>query len=273
MVTGRIESLFRDRKNDAQGALLSYISAGFPDLAVTEQLIRRCDALGATVIELGIPYSDSIADGPVIQASFHKALEAGFRLKDAFALLERVRPDVSCGLVAMVSFSVVHRTGVDAFMARAAEAGFDGVILPDLPAEEAGSVCQIVKRRNLAHIGLVAPTTSPDRRKAIVESSSGFVYQIARAGLTGEGSNLDPRLPQEVEELRRISGLPVCVGFGVSTAGHVRQVCSFADGAIVGSAIVRRIAEADDAGLSLETLTERVSTFIAQLMEGTRALA
>lgn len=263
----RIQQLFHNPRTTG-GALLPYITAGFPDLGVTEGLIRRCDALGARVVEIGIPYSDSIADGPVIQSSFNRALVGGFRVREAFELVERLRDEVSCGLVMMVSFSIVHRAGAVDFMKRAASVGCDGVILPDLPAEEANPVHEVISSEGLAHIGLVAPTTKPERRETIVRLSSGFVYQIARAGLTGERAELDPALPEEVAALRRIGGLPVCVGFGISTAQHVRQVCSFADGAIVGSAIVRRIGEGVDAGLTGDALVERTADFVAELMTG-----
>lgn len=267
MGTDRIRALLDDGRRSG-GALLPYLTAGFPDRRVTESLIRRCDELGARVIEIGIPYSDSIADGPVIQSSFNHALASGFRLNDVFHVIERVRGEVSCGLMAMVSFSIVHRAGMIDFITRAARSGFDGVILPDLPLEEAGPVRAVVEQAGLAYIGLVAPTTSRERRMRIVRSSSGFVYQIASAGLTGERADLDAKLADEVAVLRQVGGLPVCVGFGISTAEQVRQVCSFADGAIVGSAIVRRVSEGVGAGLDRDDLVERVGAFVGELMTG-----
>lgn len=247
------------------GALLPYLTAGFPDLATTEALIRRADSIGAAVIELGFPFSDSIADGPVIQDSFNTVLERGQTVAEIFRMVSEVRPGVNCGLVAMVSHSIVLRHGVDRFMERAAASGFDGVILPDVPVEESAPTKAAAQRVGLCYIGLVAPTTSPARREAIARSSSGFVYQIAVAGTTGERTSLPPGLPDDVARLRQVSGLPVCVGFGIATAEQVRRVCEFADGAIVGSAVVRRIADAVQEGLSRDALIETVTRFISEL--------
>lgn len=268
MATNRIDERFRKHGVSTQGALLPYFTSGFPDAATTAELIRQADALGAAVVEIGVPYSDSIADGPVIQESFSYALQRGHKLEDTFRLASEVRPAVSCALVAMLSYALVHRAGVDAFMNRAAGAGFDGVILPDVPVEESAPTSKAAQRAGLRYVGLVAPTTSPPRRGAIARSSSGFLYQIAVTGTTGERQTLPSTLPDEVARLREVSGLPVCVGFGISTAQQVRQVCGFADGAIVGSAIVRCIGEALKRGLEPEALVEPVSAFVAQLMSG-----
>lgn len=245
---------------------MPYLTVGYPDVIVTEGLIRRADALGVTAIELGIPYSDSIADGPVIQSSFHDALAKGFRLQHAFDLVARVRSDVGCALIAMVSYSVVHRVGLDDFMRRASQAGFDGVILPDVPFEESVPTIAAAASAGLCHIGLVAPTTEATRRAAIAKSTTGFVYKIAVAGTTGERSELPANLADEVNQLRQISGLPVCVGFGVSKPEHVRNVCAVADGAIVGSAIIRRITDAIEKGQDSDAIVESVSQFISELM-------
>lgn len=271
MTANRIERHFRNRGVSTGGSLLPYFTSGFPDVATTAELIRQADALGAAVVEIGVPYSDSIADGPVIQESFNYALERGHKLEDTFRLASDVRPAVSCALVAMVSYGLVYRAGVDAFMGRAAGAGFDGVILPDVPVEESAPMSAAAERAGLRYIGLVAPTTSSLRREAIARSSSGFIYQIAVTGTTGERRTLPSALPDEVTRLRKISGLPVCVGFGISTAQQVRQVCGFADGAIVGSAIVRSIGDALKQGLKPEALVEPVSGFIARLMSGVAA--
>lgn len=266
MGTSRIEQRFSNNKAPGCCALLPYLTTGFPDLNVTEALIRRADALGVTAIELGIPYSDSIADGPVIQSSFHEALDRGFRLQHAFDLVARIRDDVQCGLIAMVSYTIVYRVGLEDFMRRASEAGFDGVILPDVPVEEVSSIKACADSNDLCYIGLVAPTTEASRREAIAKNSTGFIYQIAVSGLTGERSELPVSLADDVNSLRKISGLPVCVGFGISNAEHVQTVCSIADGAIVGSAIVRRIADAMKNGHDSDTIVDSVSQFISELL-------
>lgn len=270
MPINRIEERLCGPSASSARRVLPYFTAGFPDVATTAELIRRADRMGAAVVEIGFPYSDSIADGPVIQESFNYVLERSHTLNDTFDLVAGVRGSVACGLVAMVSYSIVHRVGLDRFMQRAASVGFDGVILPDVPVEEASPTALAAKNANMCHIGLVAPTTSDDRREAIVRSSSGFIYRIAVSGTTGERTSLPGEVAQEVARLKRTSGIPVCVGFGISRPEHVRAVCSVADGAIVGSALIRRIAEGVSAGAATVTIIESVSTFLLSLMEAAK---
>lgn len=252
-----------------RGSLLPYLTAGFPTIDVTSDLIRAADSAGAAVVEIGFPYSDSIADGPVIQSSFNHVLRSGHTLEQTFAMISDVRPAVVCGLVAMVSYSLVHRLGLAAFMGRTADSGFDGVILPDVPIEEAPPVRAAAERAGLSHVGLIAPTTSAERRDAIARHASGFVYLIAATGTTGERQTAPPLVPAEVEGLRCASGLPVCVGFGIRSADQVRSVCHVADGAIVGSAVVRRIGEGIENGQSHEALVEGITGFLQGLVRGT----
>ena len=267
MAPSRItERLAASRPN---GALLPYFTNGFPDVAATAEFIRRADRLGVACVEVGIPYSDSIADGPVIQSSFHAALAGGHRLEHAFDMAAQLRPTVGCALIAMLSYSMVHRYGLNRFMVAAAQAGFDGVILPDVPVEEAAPTSKAARDARLAYIGLVAPTTNATRLHATVENSSGFVYQIATAGTTGERDSLAATLEKETAALRKLTTLPVCAGFGVSTADHVREVCRFADGAIVGSALVRRIQEGIDSGLDSAALADAVQHTLEELISGT----
>jgi tryptophan synthase alpha chain len=268
MAPNRITRKLRENDQARVGTLLPYFTAGFPDTQTTSSLIIEADRLGAGVVEIGFPFSDSIADGPVIQESFHYALRRGHRVEDAFRLVAEVRPRVACGLVAMVCYSIVSRIGLDRFMDRAAEAGFDGVILPDVPVEEARVTVAAAGRAGLCHIGLVAPSTSPQRRQAIANASTGFIYQIASAGTTGERGALPPGLGDEVRDLRAVSGLPVCVGFGVSDAEQVRDICRFASGAIVGSAIIRRIDEAVKAGADSTRIVEQIGAFLRSLVVG-----
>ena len=269
MPISRITKILKMTRNSGKGALLPYLTAGFPNGATTEQLIQAADAIGSACVELGFPFSDSIADGPVIQESFHRVLSNGWTVEDTMNLVSRVRPAVQCGLIAMVSYTIVYRYGLDAFLDHAVTAGFDGLILPDVPAEEAGPTKQAADRAGLNYIGLVAPNTPPQRRETIAKHCSGFVYKIAIAGTTGERSQFPKDLKNDVDQIRRQSGLPVCVGFGVSSAEHVRAVCNTADGAIVGSAIVRRIADGVRAGLPSDAIVDRVSDFLAELMTGT----
>lgn len=268
MESNRLQDRFRENAANRCAGLLPYFTSGFPNITATSEFIQEADRAGATAIEIGIPYSDSIADGPVIQDSFHHALENGHRLDDAFRVVADVRPAVGCAIIAMVSYSVVHRTGVDRFMRSAADAGFDGVIVPDVPVEEARPIAELAVKANLDNIGLVAPTTTPARRSAIIRATTGFLYKIAVAGTTGERSSIQSELVEQVGELKNECELPVCVGFGISTVEHVRAVCRVADGAIVGSALIRRIAEATRAGLSLDATVSRVGEFLREMMHG-----
>jgi len=268
MSVDRIELRFQAAHASKRAVLLPYFTSGFPDGRTVADLIRASDALGATVVEIGVPYSDSIADGPVIQESFNYALDQGHKVKDAFDLIARVRPAVECGLVMMLSYSIVHRIGLDRFMRDAAAAGADGVILPDVPIEEANDARAAAASANLCHIGLVAPSSSPARRAEIARGSTGFVYQIAAPGTTGERTSLPPTLTADVANLRRHTTLPICVGFGISTAAQVGEVCQVADGAILGSALIRRIADALRQRKSSNEIVTVAGAFLRNLLAG-----
>ncbi len=221
--------------------LFPFIPAGYPNLETTQVLLPALEQAGASAIEIGIPYSDPIADGPVIQEAFNIALQNKLKLADVFTAVAAARSSVSIPLLAMVSYSIVYRHGLDRFTREAKTAGFDGLILPDLPPPEAQSVCKIVRDAGLDTVLLVAPSTSAARRAQIVRLSSGFIYYLSVAGITGERDKLPDDLARNVRELRGLSPVPVCVGFGISKAEHVRQLASVADGAIVGTALVRRM--------------------------------
>ncbi len=270
MTDNRINTTFASLTASGGKALMPYVTAGYPNLETTGRLLQAMPEAGASVIELGFPYSDPIADGPVIQESFHRALTAGLHVDDVFRQVASVRNGVDAALIAMVSFSIIYRIGVDRFIARAAESGFDGLIIPDLSLEEAPSVAEQTARAGLCLVMLAAPTSSPERFERLGRISQGFVYYIAVAGTTGERDQLPADLVDNVRRLREIGGKPVCVGFGVSRPEHVRTVCQVADGAIVGSAIVRRITAGVDAGDAAEAIVESVSAFVAELAGGLR---
>ncbi len=263
----RIARRFETLRGANKKALLPYFTSGYPDCAHVEEFIRRADERGAAVVEIGEPYSDSIADGPTIQQSFHSALANGHRLEDTFEMVSRIRDSVTCGIVSMVSFSIVHRVGLDNFVRDAATAGFDGVIFPDVPVEESQTCADAAGKAGLCYVGLTAPTTTADRVASIAKSATGFVYQIAASGTTGERTAVWSDLGAAVARIREICDTPVCVGFGVSTAEHVREVCKVADGAIVGSAIIRHIGEAIEKKSSPD-LVDDVEAFLAGLSSG-----
>jgi tryptophan synthase alpha chain len=241
--TGRqsIGQVFAPLRARGQIALMPFISAGYPDLATTEAALPAMERAGASLIEVGFPFSDPIADGPVIQESFTVALSKKLKIADVFASVARARPGVSIPLVSMVSYSIVYRYGVDRFVAAAKSAGFDGLILPDLPPPEAQAICDRVRGGGLETILLVAPTTTPQRRAEIARLSSGFIYYLSVSGITGERDRLPPDLEANVRQLKGLTDRPVCVGFGISKAAHVAQLRGIADGAIVGSAVVKRM--------------------------------
>ena len=263
----RIDRRLAAAKSTAGGALLPYLTGGYPSLDATCEWIKRFDARGITGIEIGFPYSDSIADGPVIQDSFHRALANGLRVQELFEQVASVRRQVDVALIAMVSFSIVQRMGVEAFVRRAGQCGFDGLIVPDVPYEEADEIATITAALGLRHIMLVAPSTPLSRAAEIARRSTGFVYQVSTRGITGERDKLPDDLRTRVEHLRTAGNKPVCVGFGISRAEHVRQVCRVADGAIVGSAIVRRITEALDANQPHDKIVYAIANFVDELAE------
>jgi tryptophan synthase alpha chain len=244
----RIGTVFERLRRAGRKAFMPFIAAGDPNLETTGRILRTLQDRGvADLVELGVPYSDPIADGAVIQSSYQRALAAGVSPQAIFGLVKRLRGEgLELPIALMVSYALVFRPGVDAFVDQAAEAGIDGLIVPDLPVDEAEPLAQVLAARGLAHVLLVAPTTPPERRQRIVEHATGFIYCISVAGITGERAALPPQLAEYVRAIKKATKTPVCVGFGISTPEHVAAVAKVADGAIVGSAIVRRIADVAD---------------------------
>lgn len=235
----RITAAFQTRRAAGQLAFIPFVTAGDPDLPATAEAIRTLAASGADLIEVGFPYSDPIADGPVIQSSYTRALNQHVKLKDIFATVQSVSGSVPTPLLAMVSYAIIFRTGPERFVKAAAAAGFAGLIVPDLPGDEAAEFAQIVAPTGLALIQLVAPTTPPERLSKILQHASGFVYCIAVAGTTGVREALPSDLTAMLQQLRRETTLPLAVGFGIGRPEQVRGLKLLADGAIVGSALVR----------------------------------
>ena len=249
--------------------LLPFVTAGYPSLAATAAILRELEAAGVGACELGIPFTDPVADGPVIQASYTAALESGVTTAGIFEMVRGFRGQGgTLPLAAMVSYSIVFRHGTEAFARQAAAAGFDGLVIPDLPLDESGPMERIAADAGLALVLLIAPTTPPQRRLEIARHSRGFIYYISVAGITGPRDRLPEQTIEAVRELRGQTDTPVCVGFGISSAAAVAQVCRAADGAIVGSAIVQRIAEHRDQ--PPEQLARLVGRFVAELMEPVR---
>ncbi len=268
LAENRIVKALAKLSDEKRKGLLPYVTAGLPDLATTERILAALGDLGVTAVELGFPYSDSIADGPTIQSSFTRVLDRGIHVRDILAMVERFRRRHELPILAMLSYSIVYRVGLDRFIADAKAAGIDGFILPDVSFEEAPDIAARVNDAGLCLPMLVSPASPPERRRQIAALSTGFVYYMSVTGITGERNALPPDLPANVRELRSIARRPVVVGFGISTADHVRLVCSVADGAIIGSALVRRIMEAQDGGATADGIVQTAADAVREWMKG-----
>jgi tryptophan synthase alpha chain len=244
-----IDALFQRLRSEKRKAFIPFVTAGDPDLGVTDQLVRELVSRGASLVEIGFPYSDPIADGSVIQASYTRALNKGLRIDDAFACARKLTstPLVAgrgVPLVAMVSFSLVYRRGPEKFIDQARASGLSGAIVPDLPVEEAASLAHVAAARDFKLIQLVTPTTPRDRAVRIAEASTGFLYCVSVTGITGERDRLPEELLGQLAWLRQQTSLPLCVGFGISKPEHVHMLRDVADGIIVGSALVKKLEKA-----------------------------
>lgn len=222
-------------------AFMPFVTAGDPDVPTTVELIRVLRDSGVDLIEVGFPYSDPIADGPVIQAAYTRALNNKVRLSEIFAELKKLKGESIPPLLAMVAYAIVFRAGPEQFLRAAAESGFSGLIVPDLPGDQAGALYQLARSAGLDLVSLVAPTTTAERVDRILKSTSGFVYCISVAGTTGVREALPDELARHLSELKKRTKLPLAVGFGVSRPGQIKSLRGLADGAIVGSALVRQI--------------------------------
>mgnify|MGYP001954102864 FL=1 len=264
----RIDQIFSDLRSRGAKALMPFVTAGDGGLDTTARVLTAMQNGGASICEVGIPFSDPVADGPVIQASMTRALDAGTKVEQVFETVAAVRPSLSVGLVAMVSYSIVYRMGLDRFITDAKAAGFDGFIFPDLPLDEADDARAAIKEQGLILSMLVAPTTPIDRAKEIAAASSGFVYVVARRGVTGEQADLADDLPGRLSALRTVTDAPLAVGFGVSTPQHVAQVVQTADAAIVASALIRRMQDVAEQGGDPVQEAERYTRELAAGLTG-----
>lgn len=239
----RLENNFFELSALGERALMPFICGGFPRPGDTAKLLTAIERAGARFVEVGIPFSDPIADGPVIAAAMHQALKQGATPATVFAEVRSVRENSRLAIIAMVSISIVFKAGGPAaFCDRAKDAGFDGLIVPDLPFEESTELIAAAKSHDLCLSLLIAPTTPPARAIEIAKASTGFIYLMARTGITGVSSG-PPDVTSRVTVLREVTKLPIAIGFGISTPEHVRAATQQADAAIVGSALVKRLGE------------------------------
>lgn len=261
-----IDDLFAKLRGEGRKAFMPFITAGDPDMAFTCQVIELLHRLGCSMAEVGIPYSDPIADGPVIQASYTRALGKKLKLQQIFDGISGVAPKVSMPLVSMVSYAIIHRIGPEKYIDAAKGAGFAGAIVPDLLVEESDALSRICRQKDFNLIQLVTPTTPRERALKIVEQSTGFLYFVSVTGITGERTELPTDLVDRVAWLRERTTLPICIGFGISKPEHVKLLAPVSDGVIVGSAIVRMMENAatDQAG-ALAKIESLVKSLMAAL--------
>ena len=265
-----IDTLFQRLAGTKRKAFIPFIPAGDPDLPGTRLLIQELARRGASLIEIGFPYSDPIADGSVIQASYTRALAKGLKVDEIFDMVAGLSTepeirDSGVPLVGMVSYSLVHHRGPAKFIARARQAGFSGAIVPDLPVDESAALAQLAADNDFHIIHLVTPTTPRDRAVRILERSTGFLYCVSVVGITGERAQLPPQLIEQLHWLRTQTKLPLCVGFGISTPEHVLTLRDHADGIIVGSAIVRLIEQAGRK--PMDAVVKEVGEYVQTLVE------
>ena len=260
-----IDDLFNRLRASGEKALMPFVTAGDPDLSFTARILAELDRRGCHLAEVGIPYSDPIADGPVIQSSYTRALERNTTLDQILTMLQTRTTPNQMPVITMISFAIVLRWGLERFVTSAKAAGISGAIVPDLPLEESAPLAEVCRRGDFSLIQLVTPTTPRRRALQIAEASTGFVYYVSVTGITGERNELPHDLIDSVGWLREQTTLPVCIGFGISRAEHVRRLAPVADGLIVGSAIVRRIAAATDN--TQDAVLTDVGDYVGELLE------
>jgi tryptophan synthase alpha chain len=242
-------------------AFMPFVTAGDPDVSTTVELIRLLRDCGVDLIEIGFPYSDPIADGPVVQAAYTRALGKKLHLTDIFAGLKALAGETIPPLLAMVAYAIILRTGPERFVTAAREAGFSGLIVPDLPGDQAAELFSLAQFQGLDLVQLVAPTTPNERVDRILKSCSGFVYCISVAGTTGVREALPEELKRQLGELRQQTKLPLAVGFGISRPDQVATLRGLADGAIVGSAIVRQVERLSSGSTPRAAVTDDLARF------------
>lgn len=267
----RIDRVFTSLGRRNRKALIPYVTAGDPRLAVTGEIVKALAMGGADLIELGIPFSDPLADGPTIQKAVARSLGSGANLAGIFEMLADVTNDVAVPLLLMAYYNSIYRYGVKRFVEAAAGAGAAGLIIPDLPPEEAGAYQALVGEYGLATVFLAAPTSTQERLRRVAAASSGYIYCVSLTGVTGAREQLDKALPEFLQRVRGVTNLPLAVGFGISTPRQASEVARHADGVIIGSAIVNLIEKFVNGGgsklaadLNVKALTGDLENFLSK---------
>ena len=264
----RISKRFAELRESGELGIVAYLTAGDPTLDATLEFVLAVAEAGADVIELGVPFSDPLADGPTIQRASERALKSGTTLAGVLNLVRRIRQSSQVPLVLFSYYNPILQMGLEKFAAAAAGAGADGVLATDLTPEEADDYRRILQSQRLDTVFLAAPTSDDERHEKIAAASSGFLYLISRTGVTGAKDSLPDELPALLRRVRRFTDLPVAVGFGISLPGHVSVLGGLADAAVIGSALVSEIEKASAPGAAVGALRDRVHSFKAAARHG-----
>jgi len=264
----RIVERFARLKREGKKAFIVYIGAGDPNLEAMRQLALAFDRMGVDVLELGVPFSDPLADGLVNQLAAQRGLESGTTPPKLLETVATIRKQSQLPIVLYIYFNLIHRVGMEKFIANAAKAGVDGLLVLDLPPEESDNYEMLMRQAGLCHIYLVAPTTPEDRMELIVKRGAGFIYYVSREGVTGMQSAVASNLAEQIAKIRAHTTLPIAVGFGISNPEQAKLVAREADGAVVGSAVVNQIAQHSKS----PDLVARVGAFVKTLADGVKSI-
>jgi tryptophan synthase alpha chain len=260
---GRIEERFKALKKEGRKAFVVYVTAGYPDLEATANLIPGLEAAGVDIVEIGVPFSDPTADGPIIQAASQRALKQGTTLEKILAMIASLRRTSGIPIVLFGYYNPILSYGAEKFAADAAASGVDGILVVDLPPEESDELRHYTDPAGLAFITLIAPTTDPKRARKILRGAAGFVYFISVTGVTGTAAPRTKEIRRDLMRIKRMTTLPIAVGFGISTPEQAAAIAPLADGVVVGSAMVRLIAEKGGSG----DITRAVCSFAARIRQ------
>jgi len=263
----RIEKVFINLAKTNTAAFIPFITAGDPSVAITKKLIFAFEKAGADIIELGVPFLDPLADGPTIQQASERALKNGVSLRTVIALVKDIRKKSSIPIILMGYYNPIFKYGVNDFVRDSIKAGVDGVIVPDLPPEEALPIYNKIKNSSLAIIFLAAPTSTDDRIKLIARMTEGFIYYVSLTGVTGARGMLPKTIKKNVLRIKNFTSKPVSVGFGISTPQHAKKVALYADGVIIGSAIIKLIEQNLN---NPDDLLSKVTSYVKQMVDATK---
>ncbi len=269
MNKSRIKNCFEKCAKENRVALVTFIMAGDPDIKTSQAIINALPAAGADIIELGMAFSDPMADGPVIEAAGHRALKAGQNLQKTLQMVRQFRQnDQTTPIILMGYYNPIYIFGIENFLTQAKEAGVDGLIIVDLPSEEDEELCLPALEKNISFIRLTTPTTDEKRLAKVLKNSSGFVYHVSMTGITGANIANYEQVSKEVKQIKKHTNLPIAVGFGIKTAQNVKQIARFADGVVVGTALIKEIENSLENGKAGERTKQNVLNFVNSLTKG-----